>query len=206
MNQKTNFYFSNFIESATVACSAAEMLKSVLTKFGLDLFPAQVKQLHEVEHKGDVLRHELIAKITRDFITPIDRDDIIELSNRIDDVTDSIEDIVISIYINNETKIRDDSLEFCDILIKCCMATREMLTEFVNFRKSRLLTSLVAKVHLIEEEGDAMYIKVMKNLHNTVTTPLTVIVWREIYGFFENCCDKCTDVADIVERIAIGNM
>ena len=99
MARKTdNFYFNNFIESAELSCEAAEMLKTVLMDFNLKKLPEQRIELHEIEHKGDNTRHELIRKLVSAFITPIERDDLTKLSQNIDDVTDAIEDILIRIY------------------------------------------------------------------------------------------------------------
>ncbi|MEG1528333.1 MAG: DUF47 family protein [Clostridia bacterium] len=203
---RDSFYFNNFVECCDIALEASSKLKEVLLACGLDILPEQLEQIHAIEHRGDIKHHELIAQIAKDFITPLEREDIIDLSNHIDDVTDSIEDIIINIYLNNETKVREDSHAFADIVIRCCTAVKELLIEFPNYRKSKILNGMIANIHHIEEEGDAMFLKSMKELHTTITRPLTVIAWREIYGYFEKCCDTCADVADIVERIAIGNI
>ena len=92
MSKKTDrFYFDNFVESAQVSCDAAQLLKEVLTNFDVATLPENRVRLHEIEHKGDNKRHEMTAVIVRAFITPLEREDILKLSQFIDDVTDSIE-------------------------------------------------------------------------------------------------------------------
>ena len=199
------FYFDNFVESAHVSCEASKMLKNVLSNFDVATLAESRVALHEIEHKGDSKRHEMTAVIVRAFITPIEREDILKLSQYIDDVTDSIEDILIRIYINNVTQIRPDSLEFMDIVIKCCEAMEEMLKEFHNFKKSKKLNELIIEINRLEEVGDDLYVACMRNLHTTSTDPLEIIAWREIYEFFEKCCDTCENVADIIESIVIAN-
>ena len=199
------FYFDNFVESAHVSCEASKMLKNVLSNFDVATLAESRVALHEIEHKGDSKRHEMTAVIVRAFITPIEREDILKLSQYIDDVTDSIEDILIRIYINNVTQIRPDSLEFMDIVIKCCEAMEEMLKEFHNFKKSKKLNELIIEINRLEEVGDDLYVACMRNLHTTSTDPLEIIPWREIYEFFEKCCDTCENVADIIESIVIAN-
>ena len=206
MSKKADrFYFDNFVESAEVSCEAAEKLKEVLTNFSVETLPENKVLLHEIEHKGDDKRHEMTKAIMRAFITPIERDDILKLSQYIDDVTDSIEDIIIRIYINNVTSIRPDSIEFADLVIRCCKAMKEMLEEFHHFKKPKKLKEHIIEINRLEEEGDDMYVKCMRNLHTTTKDPLEIIAWREIYEFFEKCCDTCENVADIVESIIIGN-
>lgn len=204
-NKTENFYFNNFIESATFSCQAAEMLKTVLCSFDVDTLSECMRKIHEIENRGDEKKHEMIFELVRAFITPLERDDIISLSQNIDDVTDCIEDIMIRIYINNVKEIRKDSIEFASLIIRCCEATKEMLEEFHNFKKSKKLKDLIIEINRLEEEGDDMFIKSMRELHTATKDPLEVIAWREIYYYFEKCCDACEDVADIVESITIGN-
>ena len=206
MARKTdNFYFNNFIESAELSCEAAEMLKTVLMDFNLKKLPEQRIELHEIEHKGDNTRHELIRKLVSAFITPIERDDLTKLSQNIDDVTDAIEDILIRIYMTNITTIRPDSIDFADLVIHCCCTMKEMLREFANFKKSKKLKELIIELNRLEEVGDEKYLNCMRNLHTSCNDPIEIIAWREIYDIFERCCDTCENVADIVEGITIGN-
>ncbi len=200
-----DFFFSNFIESAAVACEAAELLKKDLSAFSVGALPEMLIQMHDIENRGDVTKHKMIHELVRAFITPIEREDIMKLSQKLDDVIDSIEDILIRIYMNNVTEIREDSIAFASLLIRVCSATKQTLEEFRYFKKSKKLKDLIIEINHIEEEGDAMYISSMRKLHSTTKDPLTVIAWRDIYEFFEGCCDACEDVADIVESIAIGN-
>lgn len=206
MSKKTDdFYYDNFVESASIACEAAQMMKDVIVDFNDSTLAEKKTQLHEIEHKGDLKKHEMTSALMRAFITPIERDDILSLSQNIDDVTDSIEDIIIHMYINGITRIRQDSIEFADIIIHLCFAMKEMLNEFRNFKKSKTMESLIIEINRLEEVGDDKYMETMRRLHVEEKDPLVVIAWREIYEYFEKCCDACEDVADIVEGIAIGN-
>ncbi len=205
MAKKDSFYFRNFVESAEISCEAAKMLKDILCDFDVKTLSENKVKLHEIEHKGDDKRHEMTNVLVRAFITPIEREDMLKLSQYIDDVTDCIEDILIRIYINNVTSIRKDSIEFADLLIQCCAAMKDMLEEFPNFKKSKKLGEFIIEMNRLEELGDDMYVNCMRNLHTTSNDPLEIIAWREIYEFFEKCCDTCENVADIIESIAIGN-
>ncbi|NLK39393.1 MAG: DUF47 family protein [Clostridiales bacterium] len=206
MAKKTDdFYFNNFIDSASISCEMAKALKGILVDFNKDSIQEKIEMLHNIEHKGDAKKHEMIRQLVRAFITPLDRDDIIQISENIDNVTDTIEDVLLHIYINNIQHLRPDCIEFCDLIIRCCEAMKEMLEEFRYFKKSKKLGQLIININHIEEEGDSLYVSAMRRLHTENADPLEVIAWHEIYGFFEKCCDACEDVADIVESIAIEN-
>jgi predicted phosphate transport protein (TIGR00153 family) len=207
MSKKSgNLYFDNFKESMAISCEAAETLKRLLTDFDVEGLPAALKVMHEIEHRGDAKKHEMTEELVRAFITPIERDDIVTLSQNIDNVTDNIEDILIHIYITNITEIRQEALDYAELLIRCCRASYFLLEEFVNFKKSRQLRDLIVQINQLEEEGDAMYMRFRRSLHEYCTDPAQIMAWDEIFSYFENVCDACEDVADIVESITIGNI
>lgn len=200
------YYFNTFSECASLASEAAEVLHTVLTKFNSDEIDEIMWKLHDVEHQADEKKHDMLSALLKAFITPIERDDIIKLSQAIDDITDSIEDVVIQINMDQVKLIRPDSIEFSELLIRCCKRVEELLHEFRNFKKSKLIKDIIIEINRLEEEGDQLYISVMKNLHATSKDPIEIIAWRDIYKAFENVCDSCEDVANIVESIVIGNL
>lgn len=207
MSRKSNdFYFNNFIECADYSCKAAEMIYNTLSQFNAYTLKDQLAQMHEIEHGADVKKHEMMSALVKEFITPIERDDIIELSATIDDVTDSIEDILIHIYISDVKTMRKDCMDFANLVVDCCKAVKEMLVEFKDFKKSKTLVDMIIRINTLEENGDELYMSSMKNLHESSQDPLEIIAWREIYDYFEKVFDACEDVSDIVQSIAIENV
>ena len=201
-----SYYFNTISECAVLASEAAQVLHTVLTKFNSNEIDEIMWKLHDVEHKADEKKHDMLSALLKAFITPIERDDIIKLSQAIDDITDAVEDVVIQINMDQVKLIRPDSIEFSELLIRCCKRVEELLEEFRNFKKSKLIKDIIIEINRLEEEGDQLYISVMKNLHATSKDPIEIIVWRDIYKAFENVCDSCEDVANIVESIVIGNL
>jgi len=203
--KKDSFYFDNFVDCIRISKEAACKLKEILENYNEDIIETMVKEIHEIEHRGDVKRHELSNEIVKAFITPIDRDDIISISQAVDGVTDAIEDIVLDLYTWNITKIRPDAIGFAELIIRCCDATEQVLLELPNYKRSTKLSEVVIDVNHMEEEGDALYISNVRRLSVEEKDALTVAAWREIYQAFETVCDCCEDVANIVETIAIAN-
>lgn len=207
MSKKSeNYYFENFIACAQIACEAAQLLQQILTDYAVDQLDENLQKMHAIEHKADQKKHEMLEKLVKEFITPIERDDIVELSQRIDDVTDFIEDVMIHLDIGQMQTMREDCLPFAQLILKCCNGMTDMLTEFQTFRKSKRLRQTVIELNHLEEEGDAMYIRAMKDLHQSTESPIDAIAWREVYKSFERVCDACEDVANIVESILIENL
>lgn len=206
MSKKSDsYYFQNFIECVECGCQAAKMLEDNLNHFDTGLLQDKLDELHRIEHDADKKKHEMMAVLVKAFITPIEREDIILLSQSIDEVTDKIEDVLIRIYINNVQQIRPEALAFIKVIIRCCEALKEVMEEFADFRKSKTLHGLIIEINALEEEGDWLFIESMRRLHAEVTDPIEIIAWREIYVYLEKCCDACEHVADVVESVIMKN-
>lgn len=206
MSKKSDsYYFQNFIECVQCGCQAAKMLEDNLMNFDAGILEDKLDQLHEIEHNADKKKHEMMGVLVKAFITPIEREDIILLSQSIDEVTDKIEDVLIRIYINNIHSIKPEAVEFSKIIIRCCNALKEIMEEFVDFQRSRTLHGLIVEINALEEEGDRMFIQSMRRLHTEEKDPIEIIAWREIYVYLEKCCDACEHVADIVESVIMKN-
>lgn len=204
-SKKNSFYFDNFIECIHISREAAVRLHEILSGFDSTDIEKAIAEIHEIEHRGDSKRHELSDEIVKAFVTPIDRDDIISISQRIDSVTDAIEDIVIALYTWNVTALRDDAAQLAELLVRCCDATEKVLAELPNYKRSTTLSTAIIDVNHLEEEGDRLYLSAVRRLALEEKDALTVMAWREIYQAFETVCDCCEDVANVVEAIAIAN-
>lgn len=204
--KKDNLYFQNFAECANMACDMATKLDDFLTHYSTEKLEKGAQEIHAIEHRADEKKHEMYSELVRAFVTPIDRDELIDISQNIDDVLDAMDDIMMHLNITQVKKLRPDALEFSTLIIKCCKGMSQLMEEFKDFKKSKKINDLIIEINRLEEEGDRLYVSAMKNLHKTCADPLEVMIWRELYSAFENVCDQCEDVADIVETIVIGNM
>ncbi len=205
MSKKDSFYYDNFSDCISISYKAAVKLEEILKDYKNTDARAIMSEMHKLEHIGDWKRHELVREIVKAFITPIDRDDIMRISQGIDNVTDSVEEIALHLYTWNITELRPDALEFAQLLIHCCEAAEKMLAELPNYKKSEKLMDAIVEVNRLEEEGDKLYIEALRRLSVECAEPLTIMAWREIYQAFENACDCCETVANIIEAITIAN-
>ena len=147
----------------------------------------------------------MMARLSKEFVTPIDREDIIQLANELDNVTDKIDDILIRMYMYNIVTLRPAAIAFSDVIVRCCNALHKVVSEFPHFHKSTSLIPAIIEVNTVEEEGDNLYIDAVRDLYQTCTNPLEVSVWSELFDRLEECCDACEHVADIMEIIVLKN-
>ena len=205
MAKKKNDYFEVFGRMVDCSLAAAKFLEGALQDFDPATLSPKMEELHSIEHQSDEERHEMMTKLAKEFVTPIDREDIILLASEIDDVTDKIEDVLIRIYMYGITEIRPEGLIFCDIIVRCCEALKTAIEELKNYKKSAMLHQCVVNVNSMEEEGDEYYIKAVRELYTTENDPIKVLAWSEIYDRLEECCDACEHVANMVESVVMKN-
>ncbi|MDR1571315.1 MAG: DUF47 family protein [Clostridiales Family XIII bacterium] len=205
MAGKENRYFESFVEMVGHSCEAAQLLRGVLNDFRPDELEARMKEMHAIEHSGDIARHVMTKKLAREFITPIEREDIMDMSEAIDTVTDKIEDVLIRIYIFNIREIREDARRMTDVIVKCCDALRLALEEFHNFRKSKTLHEKLVMINQLEEEADALYTISIRRVYTEMDDAILMQAWYETLQYLEDCCDACEDVADVIESVMMKN-
>lgn len=199
------FYFEAFTRSAECACQAAKKVKDTIVNFNPDDLPARMKEIHLIEHTGDEVNHSVMKALTTAFITPIEREDIMEISSNLDEITDMIEDIVMSLYMYNVREIKPEAITFVDLIEKSCQLVEATVAELANFKKSKELQKQIIEINRLEEEGDQLYIESMRRLHTSDDSPLAIIAWKEILKGLERCLDQCEDTAGLIEGIIMKN-
>ena len=205
MAKKDSPYFKDFVAMIEISCHAAEHLQASLKEFSPARVQKRRSEMHEIENEADKLKHQMMERLMKEFIPPIDREDIVSLAHRLDDITDKIEDVFIHIYMFNVRKIRPDALLMADVIVRCCQALKEAMVEFPNFHKSKILSQKIFDVNTMEGEGDLIFIEAMRKLYTTDGDPTEIYVWTKLFGLFEDCCDACENVADELETVVLKN-
>lgn len=205
MAKRNSEYYAGLIKMIECSCRAAEFIKETLSDFDPVDLQQRIAELHEIEHEADACKHEMMNNLAREFITPIEREDIIALANELDDITDRIEDTLICIYMFNITTIRNEALKFADIIIHSCEKLREVMKVFYNFRKSTAISQLLIDVNTLEGDADQLYIAAIRRLFKDNSHPLTAYAWKNTFDMFEKCCDVCEHTANTIECIIMKN-
>lgn len=196
-------YFNTFVELAGYSCKAANLLNEIMNNFQAQDLEAKMKEMHAIEHDGDLARHAMVKKLAREFITPIEREDIMAMADQIDDVTDTIEDVLMRMYMFNIKSVRQHALKMTEIIVKCCNALKLALDEFHNFRKSQKLHQLIVEINFLEEEGDKLFTEATRDLYVSCKDPL--IAWDQLFHYLERCCDACEEVSNVIESVIMKN-
>ncbi len=205
LRKKDETYFDKFVELVGFSCRAAEHLDRIMKNYNADELQERMEEIHDIEHQADIEKHIMIKKLSKEFITPIEREDVMDMAHAIDNVTDAIEDIMIRMYMFNIRAVRKEAIKMADVITSCCKALSEALEEFHNFRKSQTLHGLIVEVNRLEEEGDRLYMEGMRNLYTTCKDPIEIIGWTKVFDSMEQCCDVCENVSDVIESVIMKN-
>ena len=204
--KKSNKYYDCFVEMSEYSCKAALFLKEIIENYDPSELQGQIEKMHSIEHAGDVARHGMTKLLAKEFITPIGPEDIMQMSEAIDTVTDKIEDVLLRLYMFDIDEIREDAKIIADVIVKCTTAMKEALDEMYNFRKSKSLNDLIIEINRLEEEGDRLYQVAVRNVYTDESiTPKGISAWNMVFDYMEDVCDACEDVADVIEGVIMKN-
>ncbi len=200
-----NDYFKLMEEQLEYSVQASELLEEILCNFSAKEVPAQREKIHSIEHKADEIHHDILAKLSAEFITPIDQEDILRLVQIIDDVTDALDEVVLEFYMFHIDKMPVHAPELSKIVNHCVKALYEAVKELKNFKKPEALRKLLVEVNTIESDADNVYVEAIHELFAKETESKVLISSKAIYESLENCCDLCERAADVIEQIIIKN-
>jgi hypothetical protein len=157
-------------------------------------------EIKEVEHKCDFLTHEIIQRLNKTFVTPIDREDIHELAKTLDDVMDAIDNAASLIPLYKIDKVRPGARELTRIIIQQCDEIR-VAVEALEQRKGVLERAI--EINRLENEADRIHKNAISQLFDEETNPIVVLKWKELYDLLEEATDACEDVANLLENVVV---
>lgn len=198
-------YFDEFAKSSKLAKEATEELKKYLGNFKKIDSEVEMKKIHELENQGDNNLHDLKNYLLKDFLPPIDREDILRLAYQIDDLIDQIDEVVIDLNIYNVIEITDNIKTSIDLLVKTTKAVYDLIEELKNLKKVEEIKNKVIEVNKLEEDADRLYEKSIKELYVNQKDVVEILKWSNIYETVEDCFDACESIAYTVEEILVKN-
>ena len=205
MAKKGYDYFKAFAEMVDCAVEASALLEAEINEFHPDKVEDVRTRLHVIENSADRKKHELMDNLSREFVPPIEREDIAHLASEIDEVVDCIEDVYLRIYMYNMTEVPPAAQRFTKIIAMCCRTLRDVMEEFPKFRKSERIGALINDVNSMEEEGDKLYVESMHSLYAECADATKLLPLTYCYERLEKCCDACEHVANVCESVIMKN-
>jgi predicted phosphate transport protein (TIGR00153 family) len=199
--QEKKFFDMLEVESSLVL-KAAEFLSSLFDNYG-NLMEIK-NRITDIEHEGDDTVHKIFEALNQTFITPIDREDIADLTSALDNVLDHIYGAVRRLYlyeIENPTKTM---IEFSKVLVKACAQLDLAVKELKELKAPEKIEQRCIEVNKIENDGDEILSGGVVELFKTKDAK-EIIKLKEIYDFLESAVDRCEDAANVISDIVMKN-
>lgn len=198
---KEEKFFDFLTQQAENLMKAAEYFKAAIKDGRLD--EEEVKKMRDLEHEGDTLAHEITDMLNRTFITPIDREDIYALANKLDDVLDLLNAMAGRMKLYKLNPADPYFAEFIDLLDQAAAALANAVRHMPDTKRSRRVLDYCIEVNRLENLGDAVREKAISDLFENQKDPMQVIKWKEIYEVAEGALDNCEHVAKLIESILV---
>lgn len=193
-------FFDLFEEQAGNIARAADLLDQMLAGW-----PERAELARDIlvcEQEGDRITHDVIHRLNQTFVTPIDREDILDLASALDDVVDYTEEVADYMGLYRIEAPMEQAVRLAHILVQC---TRQISDAMPRLRGFRGLNHFIVEIHRLENDGDRATREAMASLFEGGIDPMVVIRWKDVFERLEQAIDACEHVANVIETIAIKN-
>jgi predicted phosphate transport protein (TIGR00153 family) len=195
-------FFTLFQESAANVKETAVKLLDLMENY--ENVPEKVAEIKRLEEVGDTVIHTIMTNLHKTFVTPIDREDIAALGERLDDIVDSMEEaarLMMEYHIQEST---ENAKALARILLRCS-ETLEQAVGLLHYRGAKLneILPLATVINTLENEADQVVSKAMAELFDDEASPIYVIKWKEVYDLLEGATDHCEIAANMLEGIVL---
>ncbi len=204
--KKNNYFYESFETLCSYAIKEIDVLKEGLENFSNDKLVELKNNVHTIEHDADVKKKEIEEKLAKEFITPIDREDIFVLLDNIDDLCDAIEEISFKLYIRNYQSLPSKTPLFVEESRKAIFAVYDVLKNFEHINDKTIMDPLISNVLDIEESVDKIYELYVHNLYLENKDYDYIRLGERVYSYFEYVTDKCRDICKTVLIIMYKNL
>jgi predicted phosphate transport protein (TIGR00153 family) len=194
-------FFALFEQGSQNAVKIAQQLKDMV--YIWENVKERVGVINDLEHQGDAITHQIFEQLHRSLITPFDREDIALLAHSLDDVTDFIHAAADAMLLYKVERPTHRAKELVDIVVQAVAEVERAVSEIHNRIERKQLLKRCVEINRLENMGDSVFRSAMAELFDDSADFAGLIKWREIYKHMESVIDRCEDIANILEGVAI---
>jgi uncharacterized protein len=199
-----NKFFTLFEQSAELMVKAANKLQVMIHSW--ENVSGLVAEIDEIEHNADSVTHQIMYQLNRTFITPFDREDIALLAHSLDDVTDYIQATADTMFLYKIKAPANRAKELADIIVQIAGEVEKALPKLRQHNTQiKKILEICVEINRLENVADDIFHAALAELFENSSDIVEVIKWREIYEQMELATDRCEDVANVLEGVALKN-
>ncbi len=194
-------FFDLFEGSAQNMVKAAQQLKQLVDTW--ENVGETVSEITKLEHEGDMITHQIMEQLNRTFVTPFDREDIALLAHSLDDVTDFIHAAADAMFLYKVARPGQSARELSDIIVQAATEVERAMPQLRHRAQLRQIKERCVEINRLENMADRVFRSATAELFTDTTDIAEIIKWREIYEHLESATDRCEDVANVLEGVAL---
>jgi len=194
-------FFELFEGSAQNMVKTAQKLKQLVDTW--ENVGEKVSEITELEHEGDRITHQIMARLHRTFVTPFDREDIALLSHSLDDVTDFIHAAAGAMFNYKVDRPSERAKELSNIIVQATIEVEKAIPPLRRRAEFKKILERCVEINRLENVADEVYRSAMAELFDNTEDIAQIIKWREVYEHMESATDRCEDVANVLEGVAL---
>jgi uncharacterized protein len=164
-----------------------------------------IKHIEDLEHRGDEITHQIFLELSKNFITPFDREDIHALASAIDDIADYIHGSAARMHLYKVKVMTDPIKKLAELIVQGCTDVNKAVGELKNLKNIRIITDSCVRINSVENQADYVFDRAVADLFEYESDAKTIIKYKEILAALETATDKCEDVANVLESILVKN-
>ena len=196
-------FFDLFEASTKNIVKAAQALKEMIDSW--QFIDSRAAEITELEHEGDSIAHQISSLLHRTFVTPFDREDIALLAHTMDDIIDFIHATADAMFIYKIPSPTQRAKELADIILQGAIEVEKAVRGLRHKSEFKHILERCVEINRLENMADRVYRAAIGELFDNTSDIVQIIKWREIYEHMESATDRCEDVADVLEGVALKN-
>jgi uncharacterized protein len=194
-------YFDLFNTMAAHVSEGALLLQKLFNDF--ERHAEYADRIKQIEHTCDEITHDIVVRLNKTFITPIDREDIHALASQLDDVMDYIEYVARRTVLFRVESSSPYAQRLSDVVVQ--MVARIEQAVVALGKHAEVVLQKCVEIHQLENEGDTIHHEAVAQLFDTERDPVMIIKWKDLYAALEDTIDKCEDASNTLETIVLKN-
>jgi predicted phosphate transport protein (TIGR00153 family) len=196
-------FFDLFETSAANVLAAGRLLRDLVEDYR-DV-PGRLQKLTDSEHAGDRVTHDILEKLDKTFVTPLDREDIHALAIELDNIVDAIELVADRLLLYRIERPTELLISLVRLLERCCEQIAQAVPLLRHPKRLKDIVPHTIEINRLENEADKLHRIALSSLFDESTDALTVVKWKEVYDTLEWAIDSTEDVADQLHGIVLKN-
>ncbi|MDE3246036.1 MAG: DUF47 family protein [Acidobacteriota bacterium] len=198
-------FFDLLDEAAANVLASAQFFDQGLRSGDASTWADLRREMKELEHKGDELTHDILDRLNQSFVTPLEREDIMELAHALDDVVDKLDAVAERFVLYRIEAVIPSALELSNLTVQGATELVVLIKSLRTMSDGKEISRRIRHVHTLENQADSVYHSALAQIFEDPKDPVLLIKWKEILDILEEATDDIKLVAQVVGSTIMRN-